>query len=213
MSQSTDRLTLGLTGNITVPTTLLVAGDFCEILCLGATAFTVLTDSLEQSSLNYGSHATGTHTFSTGALTANDTLTVAGQVFTAVAENATPTAIQFKIGTTYATAAANALAAISAHAATTAQVTLASAAGASDVVITYTAKVRGTGGNALTLAKSAANVAVSGSGTLTGAVNLVPASTPGTPATYPAGTVLRGHFTAVQPSAASVRCYLSPTAQ
>mgnify|MGYP002814410432 CR=1 FL=1 len=40
-----------------------------------------------------------------------------GEAFTAVAENTEPTAREFKIGTTYATAAANALAAILANAA------------------------------------------------------------------------------------------------
>ena len=123
--------------------------------------------------------ATGTLTVSTGALTAGNTVTINGVVFTAVAEDATPTGNQFKIGTDYTTAAANLLAAIQArtgYGGTVFPVTASSAAGASNVVITVASIYYTTAGNSVGFIKTAANIAISVGGTLTG-------GTEGTPAT------------------------------
>ena len=207
MKPSHERQFFGESGTVCVGSTSgTITGDFSEILCVGSTTFTTLTDTYTKTTAEYGNKATGTLAFSTGALTAGDTVTVAGQEFTAVAENATPTAIQFKIGTSYATAAANAMAAINAHAATAAQVVVTSAVVASTVVLTVTAVARGTAGNDLTIAKSAANVAVLPvDGSLDGGTALAAM----TGAALATGTILRGKFTAVAVSGGVARCTVS----
>lgn len=114
-----------------------------------------------------GVKASGTVTFA-GAPVANDTVTVNGVVFTAVASGATGN--QFNIGGTVAITATNLAAAINASvtAGVAGVVTAASALG----VVTISAFKTGVMGNSLTLAKVASNTTVSGA-TLTGGVNEV----------------------------------------
>lgn len=196
-----DKQDAGEYGNITVPAGVLVTGAFCKLQCIGSTTFTILTDSLEGSSLLYGGYANGTITVANGALTAGDYIELGNGVdanirLTAVAENATPTAAQFKIGTDVATAAANILAKINANASTSALVV--ATAGSAGVIV-VTSLLRGSGGDAYTLVKSGTNLAVSGA-TLSGGA-LVAASS----RTYTDGTVLVGRFTAVKPAGGAVR--------
>lgn len=108
--------------------------------------------------------ASGTITF-TGAPTANDTCSINGVTFTAVASGATGN--QFNISGTN-TSAANLAAAInaSASAAVSGVVTAAAVAG----VVTVTAVTAGKGGNSLTLSTSLTNTTASAS-TLTGGAN------------------------------------------
>lgn len=193
----------GAYGSVHCGGTNIVTGEFSRIDVITATVFHTLTNTLDTTA-DFDVAATGTLAFSTGALTAGDTITVAGQAFTAVAENATPTAVQFKIGTSYATAAANAMAAINAHAATAAQVTVTSAVVASTVVLTVTAVAPGAAGNNLTIAKSAANVAVLPvDGSLDGGVTQERATAP----TYPANFTLYGNFTTIKLTSGDVIAY------
>ena len=100
--------------------------------------------------------ATGTATLN--GLIAGNTITVAGQVFTAVASSATPTTIQFVAGATDAASATNLAAALNAHATVKSAVT-ATAAGA---VVSLTAKPVGVAGNYLALVTNATTVTLTG---------------------------------------------------
>lgn len=200
-----DKQEAGEYGNITVPAGTQVDGIFCKLQCIGETTFTTLTDALEGSSLLHGGYAAGTITVSSGALTAGDYIEIgngtdANIKLTAVAENATPTAVQFKIGTSVATAAANILAAINANEDISALVV--ASAGAAGVVV-VTSIVRGSGGDAYHLVKSGTNLAVSGAHLTGGA--LAAASS----VTYPDGSVLVGRFTTVKPATGKVRLTLA----
>lgn len=203
MSSTYEKQQQGLGGSLTIAATVLAAGDFCEVLCIGATAFTTLTDSLEKTTLEYGNYASGTITF-TDAPHAEDTITVHDVVYTFKAE-AVPANAEITIGTgdDAAAMAASTAANVAAKLAGDTAIVATPAAG----VVTVRSAVRGTVGNGatFTLVQSANHTAVSGA-LLTGGTDLTARKTP----TYPAGTILRGRFTAVQPAAASVTCYISP---
>lgn len=203
MSSTYEKQQQGLGGTVTVASGVLVQGDFCEILCIGATAFTTLTDALEKTTAEYGNYASGTITF-TDAPHAEDTITVHDVIYTFKAE-ADPDEAQITIGTgaDAATKAASTAANVAAKLAGDAAIVATAAAG----VVTVRAAARGTAGNGatFTLVQSANHTAVSGA-LLTGGTDLTARKTP----SYPAGTVLRGRFTAVQPASASVTCYVSP---
>lgn len=108
-------------------------------------------------------YATGTITFS--SLAAADTFTVAGTVFTAKTSGATGP-LQFNLGADDTAAAANAVVAINTHATVLQIVSATSALG----VVTLTAYLPGTIGNAIQTAISA-HGSVSGSGFLTSGTN------------------------------------------
>jgi hypothetical protein len=112
--------------------------------------------------------ATGTVTW-TGGATAADTVTVSGQAFTCVASGATNN--QFNVQATATLQATELARAINASttAAFKGKVFATSSAG----VVTITAAAPGPLGNLVTLAKSAANAAVSGA-TLTGGASNAP---------------------------------------
>lgn len=104
-------------------------------------------------------YATGVLTYA-GVPTAADTVTIGGHVITAVANTATPTGLQYKIGTDVTSAAANITALIEANVALLG-VTATSSAG----VVTLVAAVPGTVGNAITTTESGSNTSF-GAGTL-----------------------------------------------
>lgn len=113
--------------------------------------------------------ATGTLTFSTGAPTAADTVTINGVAITAVANGATPTAHQYRVGTDITTAGDNIAACINADPATF-LVTASNAGG----VVTLTANAAGTGANAITTTESGTHTAF-GAGTLAGGSDITAA--------------------------------------
>lgn len=123
-----------------------------------------------------GYYATGTITF-TGVPAANDTLTIDGNVITFVDGAAGADQVQRNVGGDTATSIAQAVKALVNADPGTYGVTLSGAAG----VLTVTAIVEGTDGNAITLAESASNTTVSG-GTLTGGSD--------TAGSIPAGTAI-----------------------
>jgi len=206
MSSPQEKQYFGEGGNLTLASGVLAVGDFCQVLCIGATAFTTLTDSLEKTTLEYGNYATGTITF-TDAPAADGTVQVHGVAYTFKA-TADPDEDEITIGTgaDAAAKAASTAANVAAKLAEDTAIVATSSAG----VVTVRCAVRGTVGNGATfdLVDNATNMAVSGA-LLTGGTDLTAAKTP----TYPAGTILRGKFTAVQPSAASVRVTLSSPRQ
>lgn len=96
--------------------------------------------------------ATGTVT--AASVTAADTVTVNGAVFTAIANGATPSSYkQFSVGASDTACATNLAAAINAQQAAPA-VTQVVTASSNAAVVTITAVAEGTGGNSLTLATS-----------------------------------------------------------
>ena len=113
MATNHDKQEYGEAGNISLASASgLIAGDFCEIRCIGSTTFTVLTDTLEKGSAEYGNHATGTATL-TGNPSVNDTLVVRGVTYTFKAEAAS--AVQITIGADGTETAANIAAAVDAN--------------------------------------------------------------------------------------------------
>lgn len=110
-----------------------------------------------------GVNANGTVTFS--SLANNDTVTIAGVVFTAKTSGASGAA-QFNLGANDTAAAVNFAAAVNAHTTLTLLVTASPAA----AVTTITCVQKGTIGNFLTIAISA-HGSVSGSGLLTSGTN------------------------------------------
>jgi hypothetical protein len=198
MSATYEKNQYGLAGNISIASASgAITGDFCEILCIGSTTFTALTDALERTSAAYGKKASGTITF-TGLPVADETIEVNGitYIFKVSAENPD----DITIGASATATATNAAAAINAYDAG-ADVIVTSVAG----VVTVTAASGGAGGNSITLAEAASNTAVSGAGTLTGGTNLVAASS----LTYASGTVLRGKFTTVHLAGGNARLTVS----
>jgi len=101
--------------------------------------------------------ASGTATFS-GAGTAGDTVTIAGQAFTAVASGAGNN--QWNVGASASASAINLAAAI--NASTTASFAGIASAAAVAAVVTITARIPGNVGNQITLAKSSTAITVSG---------------------------------------------------
>jgi len=98
-----------------------------------------------------GALSTGTITCVVASAVAGDTVTIAGEVFTAIANTASPTNTnQFRIGTTNAELAANLAAAINASAIAGGIV----AATVASNVITLTSRFRGLYGNGVTQATS-----------------------------------------------------------
>ena len=95
--------------------------------------------------------ATGTYTITSTGPAVDETVTVGGVVFTAVAS--APTAVQFIRNNTPAVAAANIATAINANPTLAGVVTASSVAG----VVTCTAVVPGKAGNGLSLSDAAAN--------------------------------------------------------
>jgi beta-glucosidase len=91
-------------------------------------------------------------------------VTVAGQVFTAVAAGATPTSVQFALGATDAATAANLAAAVNAHAAVKAAVS----ASSSGAVVTLAARTVGVAGNYLALATNSTSTVTLSGAALTG---------------------------------------------
>lgn len=109
--------------------------------------------------------ATGTVTITAG-ISAGQTVTVQGVVFTAAASGATGN--QFNVGADQNAAATNLAAAINASASNAVKGSVTATAATN--VVTITARQPGTNGNALTLAVSGANLSASGS-TLAGGFN------------------------------------------
>lgn len=182
----------GAYGSITVPSAVLVTDTVCEIFCIGTVTFTTLTDSLERSNANYGHRATGTITITSTGPAADETFVVNGLTYTfkvAAADNTEVT-----INTDPTAQAVLIAAAISSR---DPLVTATNVAG----VVTIEAIVRGTAGNAYTLTESAANTAVSGAGTFTGGKAVLAASSQ----SYPAGTVIKGNFTAINLAGGAAR--------
>ncbi len=125
--------------------------------------------------------ASGTITISSTGPAENDTVTVAGHVFSfETAEDGAPYTVVIggSIGVTADNLARKIRERIS-------YVNAVAAAG----VVTITARVAGAAGNAITLTESATNTVVSGSGTLTGGVTAVAAAVPAVTASNNAGTV------------------------
>lgn len=110
--------------------------------------------------------ATGTLTFSTGAPTAADTVTINGVVITAVSNATTPTNRQYQVGTDLTTAGDNIKATINGDPAAFG-VTANNAAG----VVTLTANAAGTGANAITTTESGTHTAFGGA-TLSGGTDV-----------------------------------------
>lgn len=172
-----------------------VTGDFCEIYCIGTTTFSTLTDTLEKTTAEYGTKASGTLTF-TGLPVANETFVVHGITYTMKASAASAT--QVTIGADATATAVNVAAVVAAN---DTAVTAANVAG----VVTFTAVARGTGGNAFTLTEALTNATVSGSGTFAGGKDLTAASA----ISYPHGSVLRGKFTAISLAGGNARVTVS----
>ncbi len=127
-----------------------------------------LMSNVGSSLVDDGVKASGSITLS-GNLTANDSVTVNGVVFTV---KASPTALtEFKLGATAAATTLNLLDML--QASTNAAVKVASfaldASNSSKINVTY--NQTGTGGNAFTLAKSGTNLAVSGATLANGAAS------------------------------------------
>lgn len=125
----------------------------------------LITDTASGAPAPVATRATGTITFSGGVPTADDTVTIGGQVFVFKASAAS--ALQVTIGADEAATATNLAAKINSNS----TVVTATKSGG---VVTVTANAPGTGGNAIVLTTDADNTAVSGSGTLTNAVNAAP---------------------------------------
>lgn len=195
MSSTYEKNQYGLAGNISIASASgAITGDFCEILCIGSTTFTTLTDALERTSAAYGKKASGTITF-TGLPVADETFVVNSVTYTF--KETAATATEVTIGADATETATNTAAAVDAN---DPLLTVTSAAG----VVTITAASGGTGGNAYTLTEAATNTAVSGA-TLTGGTNLVAASS----LTYADGHVLRGKFTTVHLAGGNARLTIS----
>ena len=189
-----ENQSLGLSGSVTIASGQLVTGKFRRIVCLAATAFTTLTDALEKTTVEYGPKSTGTLTY-TGLPTAAQTITIHGIVYTF---RAAPTlATEILIG---ADATAMAVATVAAVNINDPLVRLTNLAG----VVTIVARDGGVAGNAFTLATTGTNTSVSGA-TLASGADLTAAKTP----TYPALSVIDGDFSAIQPSAGTVRAYIA----
>lgn len=200
MSTPYDRQSFGVDGNITVAAGTLVTGDFCAIQCITEVTFTTLVDQVERGTSDYGTAATGTLTF-TDAPTAEDTIAVNGTTYTFKATAAGATEITVGTGADAAAKAASTAANVaSVVSANDAAVVVTSAAG----VATITAAAKGTGGNSIALGESAANCTKSGTA-LSGGMSLTAASA----CTYPAGFLLTGKFSSVQPATGYVRITLS----
>lgn len=119
-----------------------------ESSLIGASSSSIVVDEDD------GVAASGTLTCT--SVIATDACSVAGVTFTAVANGATPTDVQFKIGTSDATCAANLAAAITAKLPNVVVAT--SALG----VVTVTAAVKGLIGNQIPLTTSDSTIVVSG---------------------------------------------------
>jgi phage tail sheath gpL-like len=113
-----------------------------------------------------GVQATGTVTCAFGSAVANDTITIAGEVFTVIANTATPVlgSNQFRAGATNPELAANLAAAINASP-IAGGIVVATAAAA---VVTLTARIRGLYGNGVTQATSKPAAFTLSAATLTG---------------------------------------------
>ena len=108
--------------------------------------------------------ASGTLTCAT--VIATNTCTVLGITFTGVANNtASPTSVQFKIGTTDATCAANLAAVLNAHTTVNQLVLATSAAG----VVTITSILPGISGNLIAIAGGQSTIAASAAALASGA--------------------------------------------
>lgn len=113
-----------------------------------------------------GAQATGTITCAFASAVANDTVTIAGEVFTVIANTATPVlgSNQFRAGATNAELAANLAAAINASPIAGGIVSATAAA----AVVTLTARVRGLYGNGITQVTSKPAAFTLSGATLTG---------------------------------------------
>ena len=176
-----------------------IYGDFCEILCVGSTVFTTLTDAYARTSAEYGTKATGTLTITSNVPHAESSLEIGATTYT---WKTTPTtAHHFQIGATddaagVATSIADVVTKVNAHS------TDVTAAVTNTGVVTFTAVSGGTAGNslALVLGGTTTHQAVSGA-VLAGGTDVYPAT-----GTYATGVVLRGKFTAVDVSSGMARC-------
>lgn len=113
-----------------------------------------------------GAFATGTVTCAFGSAVANDTITIAGEVFTVIANTGTPIlgSNRFRAGATNAELAANLAAVINASPIAGGIVSATAAA----AVVTLTARIRGLYGNGITQATSKPAAFTLSGATLTG---------------------------------------------
>jgi phage tail sheath gpL-like len=137
--------------------------NFCVALMSGSYRQTVT-----MTVRNAAVAATGNVTF-TGLPVADETVTVAGTVFTAKASASTN--VQFTIGASATATGANLATVLNAHPTVSQYLT----ASADSGVVTITAKQPGVAGNLVTLAESATNTTVSGAN-LTGGSESTPFS-------------------------------------
>jgi len=142
--------------------------NFFRALSAGARAASVLSGVVD-SGASDAVAASQTATFS-GAATALDTVTINGVVLTAVANVATPTNNQFRVGTTAATAAANLAAAI--NASTTDALSGVVQASSASGVCTVSCLIAGVIGNTLPIAKSSTAITLGGALLASGAGKL-----------------------------------------
>lgn len=118
---------------------------------------------IKSSSSGAGTHATGTLTFQASNVTNNDSVTLNGTTVTF--KTAAPSGNQVLIGSNSTDSAANLTAFLSASA----DVNIATMTySRNGLVVTAAAVTNGVAGNSLTFTKTAANITISGAGTLTG---------------------------------------------
>lgn len=132
--------------------------NFFRALNAGARSASVQSGVVDSGSGN-ALAASQTATFS-GAATANDTVTINGVVLTAVANVATPTNNQFRVGTDATTAAANLAAAV--NASTTDALSGVVKASSLAAVCTVTCLIPGVIGNSLAISKSSTAITLGG---------------------------------------------------